>query len=117
MHKTTLGEMVTIREDMHKLFAQEMPAKISWKLSKFIKIMEDEYKLFEESRIKTLKKYVPEGETQVPEDKKEEFTKELNDLLDAELEIEIDPINIDDIGSVSISPIALSRISFLFDQK
>jgi len=112
--KTTVGDIMAIRDDLHTLFTKEMPIQTSWKISKFISKLENEYNDFENARLKLLKKYVPEGEKKMPEDKMEPFKNELQKLLDIEIDIDINPISIDELGDVAISPIALSKMSFLF---
>lgn len=114
--KTTLGDLVAIRSDLNKLFECDIPIQTSWTLSKFIRQLESQYNDFETNRIKIVKKYIPEGAKKVPEDKLDEFRDELQKLLDVELEIEVEPITIEDLGNVNISPIALSKMSFLFKE-
>jgi hypothetical protein len=112
--KVTVGDLLAIREDLQTVFDKELPIKTSWSLSKIIKKIEDHYGIFETNRLKVLKNYVKEGETKVPEDKFEEFSTKIKELLDIEVDLECDPINIGDLGDVSISPMTLSKMAFLF---
>lgn len=114
--KMTLGDLIAIRADLNKLFECDMPIKTSWALSKFIKQLEDQYADFETNRVKLVKKHTPEGVSRVPEDKLDEFQGELQKLLDVELEVEVPKIKIEELGDVNISPIALSKMSFLFEE-
>jgi hypothetical protein len=75
-----------------------LPAKASYWLSRIFKQVQSQQKHYDEARIKSLKKYAnltPDGELEVDDknnavftgEKKEGFTKELNELLEEEIEI------------------------------
>lgn len=113
----TVGDLMLIRNDLHTLFSKEMPIETSWKVSKFISRLENEYNDFENNRLKLLKKFIPDGEKQIPEPKVDEFRAELQKLLDIDLEIDLIPIGIAELKGVSISPLALSKMSFLFNDQ
>lgn len=48
-------------------------------------------------------------------DKKIEFFKELNELLELETKIDIDKIEISDLGDIDISPAQLETLMFMID--
>lgn len=110
----TVGDLIAIRKDLESIFNQELPIKTSWNLSKIIKKIEEYYGDFETNRIKILKEYVSDGETKVPDDKIDEFSAKINELLNIEIDLGCDPISIDDLGDISVAPMALNKMSFLF---
>lgn len=113
----TIGDLMVIREDLRKLFSKEIPIKTAWKISKFISLIENEYNDFENSRLKLVKKFVPENENKIPDDKMEAFRVELEQLLNIPVKIDIDKISIEELGDITISPLSLSKMSFLFKDK
>ena len=115
--KMTVGDLMLIRDDLHTLFGKEMPIETSWKISKFISRLENEYNDFENNRLKLLKKFIPEGAKKIPEDEVDGFRTELQKLLDIDIEVDLIPISITDLKGVTISPMALSKMSFLFNDQ
>jgi hypothetical protein len=112
--KKTIGDLMHIREDLRVIFAKELPIQTAWRISKFISQIEREYEDFENTRLKALNKYLPEDAEKMTEEDEQTFKKELEKLLEIEVEIELDPIPIDELGDIKISPMSMAKMSFLF---
>lgn len=100
--KTKLKLKVIMNQDfawaMSQIMNCSVPAKASYWLSRIFKQVQSQQKHYDEARIKSLKKYAnlnPDGEIEVDDKKnaifsdgkKEEFQKELEELLEEEVEI------------------------------
>ncbi len=89
-----------------------VPASTSWKIGKIAKHINEENKLYEVERLKTVKKYaiIKDGEIQLDKhknakfegDKLKEFTKELNELK--KQEIKVDQIQFSLLNDIIIQP-------------
>ena len=114
--KITMARVLSIREELDSLFMKDMPVKTAWKISKFIRRVESEYNDFEKNRMKILDKYVDKEVGKVPDDKQQELMEEMEDLLDVEVEIEVDTVDISELGDISLPPLDMAKMSFLFDE-
>lgn len=105
--KFTLGELRIMKFSLQKIAEKELPIKISWKITKFLKQVNDELEMIEKERIKLVHKYGEneEGkeEIKVPNDKIEDFKKEFVDFLSSEVDINCEPINVKDLGDIELS--------------
>jgi len=114
MIKIKLGELLNSREPMAKLLGKELPVKTAYKLSKLVKEVNNEFKNFEEQRQNLVKKHGKEDENSksftVPKEKVEEFQNEINDLLKVEVEINQNPISVNDLASIQASPVDLAAM-------
>jgi hypothetical protein len=99
--KITISEILNGKPVLEKLVDKEISIKTAYKLSRMIKVLNEELQTFEESRQKLVQQY---GEVQeddsiaVQEDNIEAFNTELADLLTAEIEVGCEPMNIDEFA-------------------
>ena len=97
----TISEILKGKSVLEKLVDKEISIKTAYKLSRMIKVLNEELQTFEESRQKLVQQY---GEVQeddsiaVKEDNIEAFNTELADLLTAEIEVGCEPISIDEFA-------------------
>lgn len=121
-----LDNLANILEGMNILLQKELPIKISYKLSRLNKILFDEYQQFEESRKKLIDKYgnkdsdgnliTQDDLVQFSEENRALFINEFSDLLDIDVHINFDPININELEDIKISPLDLLKLdSFIID--
>lgn len=121
-----LDNLANILEGMNILLQKELPIKISYKLSRLNKILSDEYQQFEESRKKLIDKYgnkdsdgnliTQDDLVQFSEENRALFINEFSDLLDIDVHINFDPININELEDIKISPLDLLKLdSFIID--
>lgn len=114
--KITMMRILSIREDLDALFMRDIPIKASWKISKFIRQVEVEYNDFEKNRMKILNKYIDKEVGKVPEENQEKLKIDMEDLLDVEVDLEVDPIDISELGDISVPPMSLAKMSFMFTE-
>lgn len=101
--KIKLSDIYQMTTALKKVVAQELPLKVSYKLSKLVKIVDAETELIEAERNKLVQKYgVPDTEVedriQVPQDKIADFMRDWQDFLATETEIDVDPISVESFG-------------------
>ncbi len=118
MVKVSLGELKDIGEGMGELANTKLPVKTSYAISKINKQIVAEFQEFDKERVKILDAYSKKGEDGKPviennnyviEDM-EAFTKEFNELCAIEVEINAEPISIEQLGDIEISFLTLAKI-------
>lgn len=114
-----LEKIVLSKDTLVKVLNQDFPIVISYKLSKIVDKINKEIQIFEENRVKLVKKYgeeVKEG-FKVKEENIEVYAKELSELLDIEIQIEIPIITIKDLEGCKLSPLELIQLSWLIKEE
>jgi hypothetical protein len=114
--KITMMRVLSIKEELDALFMKDIPIAASWKISKFIRQIENEYNDFERNRVKILEKHLDKESGKVPEDKQKDVQKEMEELLDVEVELNVEPIDISELGDISVPPMALAKMAFMFKE-
>lgn len=105
--KLTLGEIYGLTRGLQKITNKELPIRVSYRICKFMTLCAVEMEILEKSRVKLVDKYAaPDEENkekQVSEENRTKFQEEFSTLLQEEVEIEFEPILIDDLGDISLS--------------
>jgi len=118
MVKIYLGELDSILTGLDSLINKELPIKLSYSLSKLIKTLESEYKILMEKRNKLIDKYAERDDknkfiitnesgrqmTKIKDEFIDECQGKLQELYSIEVEIDFQPISIDLLGDISMSP-------------
>jgi len=85
----TLGELKTIEATLSKLLTMQLPIKLSFRLSKILKPINEELARIEEFRVaKVMELGVPTedgGSVTIPPDKIEQFKQEIGELYSEEI--------------------------------
>ena len=108
MIEVTIKEIINGIETMDGLMQEALPSRAAYQVAKIAKAMSDEYKFFEEARLKLIKKYGKKDESgelivdeknqyTVPKENMDEFTKEFNELTTSKVELLINPIDLDSL--------------------
>ena len=91
------------------IFGKELPVQVAYKFSKLGKALMEELKLVEDQRMKMIQKYdgvLSEDKTQfsfTPENG-EAFQKEMMELLTLPIEVPFQPLPVEKLGNVSLTP-------------
>lgn len=121
--KFTLAEIKTMRPSLLKLIKLELPAKISYRLGKFLSSYSKEYVRAEDERVKLVKKYAEgepddEGDQKVKDENRKQFRKEFKELLQEETELDIkEPIKLSELGDIRLSPLDFSALQKIIVDK
>lgn len=103
----TIGELREAQGALVKILTTEQPFKLAYRLKKIARILEAELKEMEEVRIEKVKKYgkvLPRGGFQVTEGNSEIFNKEMKEINDTKINLDIQPIPLDLLEGIKLSP-------------
>lgn len=103
--KFKLADLRMMRGALQILSQKEIPIRISWKIAKFLKRVDEELLMVEQERVKYIKKYGSDAgdSSKVDKEKAPEFIKEFSQFLNAEVEIEFDAIPISELSGLNFS--------------
>jgi len=106
--KVKLETIVSARPKLEKLFSLPLPAKTSYRVMRLMKKITSELKMFEQKRIDLVKKYGEPTENNkniynVKPDEILNFQKDMQEVLDVEIEIEFEPLTLDMLGNNAMS--------------
>ena len=90
-----LQDLVVAEQPMARLMEQKMSALTAYRLALIVRQMEPHLAEFKKQRLEIARRYGEEkdGQVTVPEERMAEFLKELQPLLDEEVEIKFHPIS------------------------
>ena len=119
--EVTLAELKSIEPSLNKLIQMQLPIKISYRLAKVLKKISQELVTLEETRHMLVKKYGElNEETQqivVPNDKTQDFVDEMQIILDEIYELEFIPMDIEEMGNVTLSPSDVVNLELFFEDQ
>ena len=107
------GDLEKILISINKLMKKELPIQISFQLKKIYKQLENEIKIYEESKLDLLNKYADrddygnlkiENEYYViKKENRDDFANEMNSLNNIDIELEFEPISIQYLSDVKLT--------------
>jgi hypothetical protein len=112
--KVKLIDIYSSVGSLNKLIDEPLPAKISFKLMKLLNQLNQEVKLIEDQRTKLIKKFAGEEGNTVKDENKDQFIKELTEILEESVDISWEPVSIDALGDIKMSVLELSKVQYLF---
>lgn len=100
-----LGRMRMMISPIMKLIDKELPVLVAWKLKKIYKELDKNIQEVEEFRIELVKKYgiEREGDWQVLDENVDKFTEEFEKLLNQDIELNIDTIDMEELGNIDLT--------------
>jgi len=124
MIKIQLGELRNIAEGLNEILTKELPIKPAYWFGKLGKKVHKELAEFEENRVKLIKKYASKddkGEFIVKDNKyefedKEAFNSEFIELAGTEIEIDFNPISIEQLGDAKITPVIMMALEKFMEE-
>jgi hypothetical protein len=94
-----------------------MPAKVAYALAKNIKVVDDELKIFDETRIKLLgENWTLNSETgkyDIPLEEQEKWDSMYIDLVNSEIDVKIYQIDLTSMDGVELTPVEVLTISWM----
>ena len=126
MIKIKISDLLNSTEALQKLAGTELKAKLAWQVGRILKAAETEIQSFNEARMNLIKKYGEkdengelitdeQGNCKIVEGDINEFSNELNDLINSEVEISGNKIKIDDLDKVDFTPAEMAQLEILID--
>ena len=114
----SLREVVDMKQSLESLLKLSLPAKVSFRLGKVFRQIQQEQRDFEGQRENLIRKYGSENkdknEVRVLNENIDSFMKEVNSLLEEKISINYEPMSISDLNNVSISVEDMSVLSLFF---
>lgn len=116
----TVGDIVGAQLALMNVSNKELPAVTAWKLAKAVRILEPEFKSYEDTRIKLVKQYGEqdeEGNWQVIREKNNDFQEEVTEVLQQEVVVDLELISLEALSEGTYKPRDLALIWFLFEEE
>jgi hypothetical protein len=121
MIKVKLSELLNSTETLKKLSQKDFKAKLAWSISRLLKAAEQEIQEFNDTRMNLINKYGEKGDNgQLVTDEKgncriipeniQEFSNELNELINTEVEINANPIDIELLEDLEFTPTEMTQL-------
>jgi len=114
--KFMLAEIRGIQRGLTTLSQMTLPIKLSYRIGKLINVCNDEAIAIEEARIKLVKQYSVEnsekpGEFIVATENDVVFRTKFTKFLEEEIDIDVTPISLSELGDIKITPLDLAGLS------
>ena len=121
MIKVRLEDLVNATDGLKGLSQKQLKARCAYAVGKILKSADAEIQSFNETRMELIKKYGEKdengelkteenGNVRIPPEGLNDFSKELRELLDTEIEISANKIKMDDIGEVEFTPAEMAQL-------
>jgi len=119
--KVRISDLQNSLPALHILGSAKAPFKVSYDISKRLKAIDAELKEIDSSRVNLIKelsggKMKEDGVNFDLGDNMPEFVKQYQEILDSEIELNILPLNTDNLANIEISAGHLSTLSFLLEE-
>ena len=110
-----ISELLNSTETLQKLSQKDFKAKLAWSIARLLKAAEVEIQSFNDTRMNLIKKYGEKdengelitddkGNCKIENDSMNEFTKELNELIEATVEINANKIKMELLEDLDFTP-------------
>ena len=111
-----LDKLFSIKDELSILFNTPLPIKTSMRLGKFIKVVNEEFKLFNELRnnkIKELGQEDEKGNIVIKEDSEEykQFVKEIEEALLENIEVDLPEISVEELQGIKLTTQQLLKLT------
>jgi hypothetical protein len=116
----TLKQLVEKSESLGKLLNKELPIRSAYRLGRLSNAIKSELEQYDIHRNLLIKKYGKEKDGQISIDPKDKlaidkFVKDNDELLSVSVKIDsYNPISINELGDIKLSPIDLGNLEIFF---
>ena len=127
MMKVTLKDIVESQEVMRTLSSKQLRGRVAFKVARLLKKLEAELTTFNDTRIKLIETYAKKddegnfvtnekNEYQFDADNANKFVEEINKLLLEEIDIDANPILVDEIEELDFTPAEIVALEPFMDE-
>ncbi len=98
---------------------KELPIKVSYAITKNLRMMEPEIKLYDEERTKLLEKHGDKAENntyKIPKEHMEAWEKDIADLLDVDVTVTVHQVDISNFTD-GIEPVVMEALEFMIKEE
>ena len=121
-----ISDLINSTEVLQKLAGTSLKARLAWQVARLLKAAEGEIQSFNETRLNLIKKYGvkdesgelitdEKGNCQIIPEGIEDFSRELNELIDTNVEINANKISIDDLDNIEFTPSEMDILKIFID--
>lgn len=111
--KVKIIDLLNAGETLRNVMGMEFTPAVSIKIVKIVKKIDEELENFEQVKEKISAKYKLTGAKELTDKQKAQFQKELTELLEAEVNIDVEPLPIAFLDGHKITPSSLMNIEWL----
>lgn len=116
-----MSDLLNSTEILQKLSQKDFKAKLAWSIARLLKEAEKEIQQFNDTRMNLIKKYGEhdevgdlitdeKGNCKIQQDAVQQFTDELNELVNTEIEINANKIDIELLEDTEFTPSDMSLL-------
>jgi len=117
MIKATVKELLDSRQAFSELLEIELPAPSAYKIARLAKVANEELSTVQDSLNSLSEKYVDKEKGEFKDKKsKEEYSKELKDLMGVEVEINADKLAVSILDEAKIRSAILLSLVWVFEE-
>lgn len=127
MMTVTLKDIVESQEVMRTLSNKPLRGRVAFKVARLLKKLEAELTTFNDTRVKLIESYAKKDENgnyvtndkneyQFDRDNANKFIEEVNKLLSEELQIDANPILVDEIEELDFTPAEMAVLEPFMDE-
>ena len=128
MIKVKISDLINSTETLQKLGQKDFKAKLAWSISRLLKAAEAEIQDFNQARMNLINKYGEksedgtlvtdeQGNCKIEQGVVAEFSTQLNDLLNTEVEINANKISLDLLEDVDFTPSEITILEPFIDME
>ena len=116
-----ISDLLNSTDTLQKLAQKDFKAKLAWSIARLLKEAEKEIQQFNETRMTLIKKYGEKDDTgelvtdekgncKIENDCLEEFSNQLNELIETEVEINANKIRMELLEEVDFTPADMAAL-------
>lgn len=126
MINVKISELLNSTETLQKLSQKDFKAKLAWSVARLLKAADSEIQDFNKTRMNLIEKYGEKdengelvtdekGNCKIEDDMIAEFTSELNELINTEVEINANKIDIELLEDINFTPSDMTALEPFVD--
>jgi len=127
MINTHLRNIVESADIMRELSNKSLKGRAAFRVARLLRELEKEFTLFNEKRMDLIKEYAQKdengemksdenGNVTLDQDRLNEFYQSLDELLNADVEINAEKIDSEDIGDIEITPAQIINLEAFINE-
>jgi len=113
-----LKQLIDAQDALHRLSHAPLPAAVAFRLKRVLRVVQPELQTYEEARVKLASSFgkISEDGSQyiVPPEKRPMFNEELEALWNEEVDLNFQPLRIEDLGDTAVTAADLLALEWLF---
>lgn len=96
--------IIDMSEAIQSLIEQKLPFQLAYKISSIAEIIEKNQKFWQEKIQEIMKKYEIEGVEGIPQESAVDFNKDVQELMDVEVNADIPKLDVKELEGVELTP-------------